>query len=208
MIEATSVRVGNVIRLDGKIWKVMTQEIRGTGKFGKTVHVKVKNLDDGHIAEKSIRAEDRVEDVEVAMTKMQFSYKEGDQFVFMNMADYEQFNIPASIVGKQEVFLKENCEIDVMFVEGRAISINFPKTAELKVTSAPPGVKGQSDTTYKEVELENGLMVLVPQFVKEGEYVKINVEDLSYMERVTTKSMKTIVVNLNAPAKDQPKKES
>ncbi|MFA6601173.1 MAG: elongation factor P [Candidatus Omnitrophota bacterium] len=189
MLDATSVRVGNVIRMDGKIWKVLTQEIRGTGKFGKTVHLKVKNLDEGHIAEKSIRAEDKVEDLEVVNAKMQYLYKEGDQFMFMNMQDYEQFGLPAAIVGKQEVFLKENMEIDVMLVEGRAVSIIFPKTAELKVTSAPPGVKGQTDTTYKEVELENGLMVLVPQFVKEGEHIRLNVEDLSYLERVTTKSM-------------------
>jgi elongation factor P len=205
MLDATSVRVGNVIRLEGKVWKVLTQEIRGTGKFGKTVHVKVKNLDDGHMAEKSIRAEDKVEDLEVVNAKMQYQYKEGDQFVFMNMQDYEQFSISSAIVGKQEVFLKENMEIDVMFVEGRAVSINFPKTAELKVVSAPPGVKGQSDTTYKEVELENGLMVLVPQFVKEGEFVRINVEDLSYLERVTTKSMGSGAAYV--PPKDAVKKE-
>lgn len=169
----------------------MTQEIRGTGKFGKTVHLKVKNLADGHVGEKSVRAEDKVEDLEVVNATMQYLYREGDQFVFMNMQDYEQFSIPASVVGRQEVFLKENDEIDVMFVEGKAVSINFPKTVELKVTSTPPGVKGQSDTTYKEAELENGLKVLVPQFVQEGECIVLKVDDLSYVERVTTKSMKS-----------------
>jgi elongation factor P len=191
MLEATSVRVGNVIRLEGRVWKVLTQEIRGTGKFGKTVHLKVKNLADGHIGEKSVRAEDKVEDLEVVSATMQYLYREADQFVFMNMTDYEQFSIPSSVVGKQDVFLKENSEIEVMFGEGKAVSINFPKTVELKVTNTPPGVKGQSDTTYKEAELENGLKVLVPQFVKEGEHIVVQVEDLSYVERVTTKSLKS-----------------
>ena len=117
-------------------------------------------------------------------------YREKDQLIFMNMETYEQFPIVAKAVGKQVAFLKENLEIDVLFAEGRALSIDFPKIAELKVANAPPPVKGGGDTTYKEVELENGLKMLVPQFVKEGERIRVNVEDLSYLDRVTTKSLK------------------
>ena len=190
MLDATQIRVGNIIKLDGKPCKVLFQEIRGTGKFGKTVHLKLRGLEDGHIHEKSIRAEDRVEDVDAQRVKMQYLYREKDQFIFMNMETYEQFPIPEKAVGKQSAFLKENLEIDILFAEGKALSIDFPKIAELQVTSAPPPVKGGSDTTYKEVELENGLKLLVPQFVKEGEKVRVNVEDLSYLDRVTTKSLK------------------
>ncbi|MBN1688474.1 MAG: elongation factor P [Candidatus Omnitrophica bacterium] len=189
MKTATEIRVGNVLRIDDKICKILTQEIRGTGKFGKTVHVKVKCLEDGHILEKSLRAEDKIDEVEVEHVKMQYLYRDGENFNFMNMTTYEQFSILSTVVGKQEVFLKENTEIDVVFAEGKPVSIIFPKVAVLKVTSAPPAVKGGSDTTYKEVELENGLKILVPQFVKEGESIRINVEDLSYLERVTTKSL-------------------
>lgn len=190
MLEATEIRVGNILKIGGKLCKVLAQEIRGTGKFGKTVHLKLKGLEDGHIMEKGIRAEDKVEDVDAQRVKMQYSYKENDRLVFMNMETYEQFPIAAKAVGKQASFLKENLEIDVFFAEGRAISIDFPKTAELRVVSAPPPTKGGGDSTYKEVELENGLKVLVPQFVKEGEKIRLNVEDLSYMDRVTTKSLK------------------
>ncbi|HXV28054.1 MAG TPA: elongation factor P [bacterium] len=191
MKDATEVRTGNVVRVDQKICKVMSQEIRGTGKFGKTVHVKLKNLQDGNVIEKSWRAEDRVEDLELERVKMQYLYREGDQFVFMNMQTYEQLPLAAKTVGKQEVFLKENMEIDVEIVEGKPLSIAYPKIVELKVVNAPPPVKGGSDSTYKEVELENGLMILVPQFIKEGESVRIDVENLSYLERVTVKSMAT-----------------
>ncbi|MGH7890182.1 MAG: hypothetical protein ACRENF_06495, partial [Thermodesulfobacteriota bacterium] len=106
-----------------------------------------------------------------------------------NMESFEQFFLPAPVVGKQEVFLKENGEIDVELVEGKAVSIAFPKLAELKVVSAPPSVKGGGDSTYKEIELENGLKILVPQFVKEGETVRVDVESLAYVDRVTVKSM-------------------
>ncbi|MCM8775618.1 MAG: elongation factor P [Candidatus Omnitrophica bacterium] len=189
MLEATGIRVGNVIRSDGKICKVLSQEIRGTGKFGKTVHLKVKSLEDGSIHEKSLRAEDKVEDVDIHHVKMQYLYKEAGSFIFMNMENYEQFPIPEKVIGRQEVFLKENAEIDVEFAEGRAINVAFPKIVEVKVTSAPPPIKGQGDTTYKEVELENGLKILVPQFVKEGETIRVSVEDLSYVDRVPTKSL-------------------
>ncbi|MFZ5801672.1 MAG: elongation factor P [Candidatus Omnitrophota bacterium] len=191
MKSATEIRAGNILRLDGKICKVIEQEIRGTGKSGKTVHMKIKGLEDGHILERSIRVEDKVEDLDLQHAKMQFSYRDGDQFVFMNMTTFDQFTLPAKVVGRQEVFLKENTEINVELVEGRPVSIDFPKQVELEVVSAPPAVKGGNDSTYKEVELENGLKILVPQFVKQGERVKINSETLEYVERVTTKSLKT-----------------
>ena len=189
MLVATEVRVGNIVRIDGKIEKVVAQEIKGTGKFGKTVHLRLRNVEDGNLSEKSLRAEEKVEDVEFRRIKMQYLYRDGDQFVFMNMESYEQFVISQRIVGRQEVFLRENSEIDVDFVEGKAVSIDFPKVVELKVISAPPGTKGGNDSTYKEVELENGIKTLVPQFVKEGELIRIATEDFKYQERVSTKSL-------------------
>lgn len=194
MMTATDIRQGNVIRVDGRICKVLSVEIRGTGKFGKTVHVKLKGLPDGNMHEKGIRAEEKVEDVDVQRVKMQYLYKSGDQLMFMNMSTFEEFGVPAKVVGRQEVFLKENLEIDVELIDGQPVSIGFPKIAELKVVSAPPATGG-GDTTYKEVELENGLKILVPQFVREGEIVRVSVDDLSYLERVTTKSMKSAAPN-------------
>jgi len=190
MLEATAIRVGNIIKVDGKPCRVLFQEIRGTGKFGKTVHLKLKNLEDAHIIEKSLRAEDKAEDVDVRRVKMQYLYREKGQLMFMNMETYEQFALAEKSVGKQAIFLKENMEMDVLFAEGRPLSIDFPKIVELEVVTAPPPVKGGSDTTYKEIELENGLKILAPQFVKAGERVRVNVEDLSYLDRVTVKSLK------------------
>ena len=189
MAIASDIRVGNVIRVDGKLCKVLTQEIRGTGKFGKSAMLKLKSLEDGHVIEKNFKADEKVENVDVHFVKMQYLYREGDQFIFMNMENYEQFPIFAKAVGKHEVFLKENEVIEVLFGEGKALSIVFPKIVELKVVNTPPGVKGQTDTTYKEAELENGLKVLVPQFVSAGETIRVNTDDLSYLDRVSVRSM-------------------
>ena len=191
MKEATELRVGNVVKIDGAICKVTSQEIRGTGKFSKTVHVKAKGLTDGRYLEKSLRVEERIEEVEVRHVKLEYSYKDGDQLILMNHETYEQFPIPAKAIGKQEIFLKENMGVNAIFSGERPLTIEFPKVVELKVASAPPGVRGQADSTYKEIELENGLKILAPQFIKEGEVVRVNTEDFSYLDRVTTKSLKT-----------------
>lgn len=191
MKNATDLRVGNMLRIEGRFCRVTHQELKGTGKFGKTVHLKLKSLEDGHTLEKSFRAEEKVEDVDAHRVKMQYLYKDGTQYMFMSMENYEQFAIPEKSVGAQSVFLKENMEIDVEFAEGQPLAIDFPKIAELQVVSTPAPQKGGNDSTFKEAELENGLKVLVPQFVKQGESVRINTEDFSYLDRVTTKSLKT-----------------
>ena len=206
--EATEIRLGNVIRIDGAPCKVISHEIRGTGKFGRTVHLKLKSLGDSHLIEKSLHGDEKVEEVEIRHVKLQYLYKDSDRFVFMNNETFEEVPIPVKAIGKQEIFLKENSEVTAIYVGEKPLTVDFPKTAELKVVSAPPGVKGQADTTYKEVELENGLKILVPQFVKEGEVVRVNSEDFSYLDRVTTKSMKTAQAEIEEPSKKEtPKKE-
>jgi elongation factor P len=189
MVMASDIRVGNVIRIDGKLCKVLTQEIRGTGKFGKSAMLKLKSLEEGNVIEKKLPADTNAEEVDVHYVKMQYLYREGDQFMFMNMDNYEQFSISAKAVGKHEVFLRENEVIEVLFGEEKVLSIAFPKIVELKVVSTPPGVKGQSDSTFKEAELENGLKVLVPQFISTGETIRVNTDDLSYLDRISVRSM-------------------
>lgn len=187
---ATEVRVGNVLKVDGVVAKVIFHEVRGTGKFGKTIHLRLRGLTDGHLIEKSVRAEEKLEDIETHLVTLQYLYRDGESFVFMNNETYEQFPLPAKAVGKQEVFLRENAEVKAICIGEKPAAIDFPKTVELKVVSTAPGVRGQADTTFKGAELENGLQVLVPQFVKAGEIVRVNTEDFSYLDRVTVKSLK------------------
>jgi len=105
---ATEVRVGNILKFEGKNCKVISQEVKGTGKFGKTVHLKYRSLHDGNVHEKSLRAEETVEEVEVERVKMQYLYKDGEQYIFMNNENYEQYPLSSQVVGKQSIFLKEN----------------------------------------------------------------------------------------------------
>ncbi len=187
MVIASDIRVGNVIRVDGKLCKVLTQEIRGTGKFGKSAMLKLRSLEEGNVIEKKMSADADAEEVDTRVVEMQYLYREGDHFMFMNMETYDQFPLPAKSVGKHEVFLRENEVIKVLFGEGKVLSIAFPKIVELKVVSTPKGLG--ADANFKEAELENGLMVLVPQFVSEGETIRLNTDDLSYLDRISVRSM-------------------
>lgn len=188
--EASDIRVGNVIKISNAPCKVLSQEMRGSGKSGKTVQLTLKNLEDGNFSEKSYRAEEKVEDIEVKHVKLQYLYKDGSDFIFMNEQNYEQFPISEKSIGKQAVLLKENMTINSLCIDDRPVSLEFPRFVELQVTSTPPGTKG-SDTNYKEAELDNGMTVMVPQFVKESEFVRVDTETFAYLERVTVKSMKT-----------------
>ncbi len=187
--EAADIRVGNVLNIGGAPCKVLSQEVRGSGKSGKTVQLSLKNLMDGNFSEKSYRSEEKVEDIEVKHVKLQYLYKDGAEFVFMNEQNYEQFPLSEKAIGKQSALLKENMTINSLCIEDRPVSLEFPRFVELKVTSTPQGTKG-NDTNYKEAELENGLAVMVPQFIKEGDSIRLDTEHFTYMERVTVKSMK------------------
>lgn len=196
MLVASDIRLNHILKIEGKTCRVLFFEMKGTGKFGKTVHLRIKVIEDGHVMEKSYRAEEKVDEVEVHTMKLQYLYKETDGFVFMNNVTFDQFTIPAKTIGRQEIFLKENAEISGIFEGEKPLAIEFPRTVDLLVTSAPAGTKGQGDHTYKEIELENGLKILAPQFVKVGESVRVDTESLTYTERVTVRSMKPGEVSL------------
>lgn len=187
--EAADIRVGNVLKIGNAPCKVLSQEVRGSGKSGKVVQLSLKNLYDGNFSEKSYRSEEKIEDIEVKHVKIQYLYKDGDAFVFMNEQNYEQFPISEKTIGKQAALLKENMSINSLCIEDRPVSLEFPKLVELKVLSTPQGTKG-NDSNYKEAELENGLMVMVPQFVKDGDSIRLDTDHFTYVERVTIKSMK------------------
>lgn len=187
--EAADIRVGNVLKIGNAPCKVLSQEVRGSGKSGKVVQLSLKNLLDGNFSEKSYRSEEKVEDIEAKHVKLQYLYKDGADFIFMNEQNYEQFPISEKAIGKQTALLKENMIINSLCIDDRPLSLEFPRFVELKVVRTPQGTKG-NDSNYKEAELENGLTVMVPQFIKENDAIRLDTETFAYIERVTVKSMK------------------
>lgn len=191
MIEATELKAGTVIKLNDELHSVAHAEYRaGTGKFGSVVFARVKNLRTGHLRELRFHPTDKLEDVELERRVMEYLYSDGEEFYFMNPDTFEQISLPQDAVGANDKFLRPNMRVPVQLYEGRLVSVAFPAAVELKVVTAPPGLRGEEGATYKTVVLENGLEVLAPQFIKEGDLVKVEVATGKYLERVRREGRK------------------
>lgn len=184
MMQGTDVHEGMLLLIDGKIYKVISAALRGSAQAHKIMHLGLKSIPEGSFLEKTYNPGEKVEGIHPDRYAMQYLYKDDKDYYFMNTSTFEQFAVSGSIVGNIGLYLKENSEIQVEFYKGLPINIVFPKTVELKVTSSPPGIHEGTDTTMKEVVLENNLKILVPQFIKEGDMIKVDVETGKYIDRV------------------------
>ncbi len=183
MIQSPDVHLHSIIKIEDVLWTVLKKEISGTGQTGKTIILKLRNLEDSSVAEKKFRAEEKIEDVDSETRKLSFLYKKDDEFVFMGQNNYEQYFIAEKSIGEKKIFLVENQEIEGLFVEEQLKSVKFPETITLKVITAPQGIKGSD----KEIELELGIKIITPHFIEIDDEIIIDTEDFSYIERVTKK---------------------
>jgi len=190
MIFGTDVHEGMLLLIDNKIYKVISAEMRGSAQAHKIMHVGMKSIPEGNFIEKKYNPGEKVEQIMPDRFNMEYLYRDDAGYYFMNNQTYEQFAVPKSIVGNIRLYLKENSLIQVEFYNGQPINIIFPKFVELKVKSSPPGIHDGTDTTLKEVVLENNQAILGPQFLKEGDIVRVDVESGKYIERVKKEDKK------------------
>lgn len=201
MVTATSVRVGSVVLIDKEFCKVIESITHmGGGKTGAMVHMKLRNLSTGHVAERRFAPDDKIEDIPLRRIKMQYLYNEGGTYQFMNPESFDQAPISKNAIGPAAGFLKENDVIEVEFYEEKPLSVLYPPTAELRVSSTGAGLRGHTDSTMKDAALENGMSVKVPQFVKEGDRVRVDVESGKYIERVMEREEKGRKFTTESPA--------
>lgn len=185
MITASELRAGTVFRMGGELLAATDVEYRAAaGKFGSLVFVKAKVLKTQHLKELRFHPEDKIEDVELERRAMEYLYTDASGFYFMNPDSFEQIRLPREAIGPLERFLRPNMRIPVELHEGEPVRVVFPEAVELTVASAPPGLKEHEGTPFKTVVLENGMEVLAPQFIKEGDRVRIDVATGKYLERV------------------------
>lgn len=185
MIPASQMRPGLVVRHEGHLFRVISAEYHGgQGKMGGVAHARLKNLDTGAFWEHGFRSDLKMEVVEVERQNLEFLYATADQYCFMNPQTFEQVEIPAAVIGASGKFLKLQMQLPIEFVDGRPISAVFPDIVELEVARTAPPVHQQQDNAWKQAELENGVSIRVPQFIKAGDTVRIDVEGLKYVERV------------------------
>jgi elongation factor P len=187
MIIASQLRPGMVLKVGGDLLKVVESNYHvGQGKMPGSVHAKARHVLKGAFKELRFRPEDRVEAVALDKQEMEFLYSDADLAVFMNPTTYDQVSIPLEAIGAAEKFLRPEMKVPVEFYEGEPVSIVFPSIVEMKIATTAQPVHQQQDNTYKYATLENGLEVLVPQFIRSGEVVRLEVATGKYVDRVRT----------------------
>jgi elongation factor P len=187
MVIASQIRPGTVLRIGGELFKVEESVFHvGQGKMPGSVHAKLKNVAKGSFKELRFRPEERLEDILLEKQEMEFLYSDADSASFMNPVTYDQVSIPLGSIGPAQRFLKPEMMIPVEFCDGQPVSIVFPQAVEIKVETTAQPVHQQQDNTYKYATLENGVEVMVPQFIRPGETVRIDVATGKYLDRVRT----------------------
>jgi elongation factor P len=184
MISSNDFRPGVSIELDGSVWRVVEFLHVKPGKGSAFVRTKLKNMQSGNVVERTFRAGETVPQAVIEKSTMQHTYKDGDEFVFMDMESYEEGRLSAEQIGSQVKYMKEGMEVNVVRWNDKVIGVELPKSVVLEVTQTDPGVKGDTATGgTKPAIVETGAQVMVPLFISIGERIKINTEDDSYLGR-------------------------
>ncbi len=183
-INATNLRSGTAFLYEGKPLKVVKYNLIKMGRGGATVRVNCINLENGANIEHAFSSNLTFEQVDLSKRKLQYLYKDSNMAFFMNPASFEQVEVPLKILGSDIYYVKEGEDVDILFWDDRAMSVDLPPKVTLKVIESDPGIKGNSASNFlKSAKMENGLTVKVPLFIKTGEKIRIDTRSGEYVER-------------------------
>ncbi|HZT69232.1 MAG TPA: elongation factor P [Terriglobia bacterium] len=185
-MNANDLRPGMVIKHNGELFSIHKAEHRTPGNLRAFVQARMRNLRTGAMIDHRFRSEDTVERAVIDEVEMQYLYSDGDSYYFMNTSTYEQFHLPKDVVGERAQYMVPDVVLKMEFYEGRPIDIQLPPTVDLKVVETEPGIKGASATNVmKAAKMETGLVVQVPPFISEGEVIRIDTSNGSYLARAS-----------------------
>jgi elongation factor P len=177
---------GMKIELDGEPYSIVDFQHVKPGKGGAFVRTKLKHMRLGKVIDHTYRAGEKVELVDFEEKGMQFLYRD-DRYHFMDVESYEQISLSEDEVGDAREFLKENTEVEILFIDGSPVTVELPNFMELAIAKTEPGVRGDTATGgTKPAELETGAVVQVPLFLNIGDVVKVDTRTSEYLSRVAT----------------------
>ena len=183
-IIASSVRKGNVLEIDNKLYVVLSAESFFPGKGTPTTQIDMRRISDGVKTTERYRTTEQVERATVEEREHQFLYQDGDGFHFMNMENYDQVTVQPDVVGDQAAYLQPEMKVKLSMHEANAIAIELPQKVVLEVTETEPTTKGQTaSSSYKPAVLSNGVRSAVPPFITAGTRIVVMTADGSYVER-------------------------
>jgi elongation factor P len=184
MYTLKDLKSGLVIQIDGEPYIVLKAEFSKQGRQGGVSATKLKNLVTGSAIQKTFQGSDKIEPADVGYRHVQYLYGDESSHTFMDLTDYNQFELSTDVVGEASDYLVDGMELDVQVFKEKPIGIKLASTVILEVVETPPGVKGDTATGgTKPATLNSGLVVQVPLFIKEGEKIKVNTERKEYVER-------------------------
>jgi elongation factor P len=185
VIDVNELRKGVTFTMDGELYKVLQYQHHKPGRGKATIRTTLRNLRTGATIQHNFISSDRVQDIRIDKSKMQYLYSDADFFHFMDVRTYDQVALPTAVVADATPYLKENEEIEIAFFEGEPIDVNLPVTVELAVVDAELAVAGDTATgATKQVTMETGLKVSVPLFVGIGDMVRVDTRSGEYVTRV------------------------
>lgn len=184
-LSITNLKKGVLFQLDGVPYRVVDYNQKVMGRGGSIVNVRIKSLLDGKVLEKTFKGNETLESADVSSQTVQYLYSDGSSFYFMNQESFEQFDVPADLVGDGAGYLKEGDMVSLQFFDGRPINVELPKNVPLLVTYAETAVKGDTSTSIqKDATLETGITIKVPAFIKQGDVISVDTATGAYRERV------------------------
>jgi elongation factor P len=182
---ATEIRAGNLLEMDKRVWRVLkSYHVHVGGRGGAFMQVEMKDVETGTKRNERIRTDEKIERAYVEPREMQFLYQDGSGYVFMDKENYEQLTLPADFLEGQAGYLLPNTDVQVNFHNERPIGIQLPSSVVLAVVETEPAMRNATATgSFKPARLETGITVQVPQFVGEGDRIKVNTDTGEYVER-------------------------
>lgn len=185
MITPNEFKSGTMFRYKDAVWEVLSSYRQRTAQRRARVVAKIRNIETGALVEESFESEVKLEQAEVERRRSQYMYADDMGFHFMDMTHYDQFALSREAVGDRALYLVENVETDVLYVEGRPVTVESPMFVEMSIVETEPDFKGDTASGGgKPAILTSGLKITVPFFVKVGDKVKVDTRTNSYVERV------------------------
>lgn len=185
MISVNDLKTGLTLELDNGLWSVVEFLHVKPGKGAAFVRTKLKNVETGNVVEKTFRAGEKVAKATLDKRDMQYLYKEGADFIMMDLESYEQLAVTADQIGDGVKYLKENMNVNILLHDGKIIGLDMPNFVELEVTNTPPAEKGNTaQGGTKPAELETGAVVNVPFFISNGDRIRVDTRSNEYLDRV------------------------
>lgn len=178
-------KVGTVISRAGEPFEILSTQHVQMGRGSAVLRTKIKGLVSGKVLEETYKSGDKFKEANLTRSRANFQYTDGKNYFFMDNENYEQFSLPQNQIGEISHFVAEGSDVEVLNFEGSPVMVKLPPKVELKVTSAPPGVRGNTaqGNVTKQVTLETGYVINAPLFIKEGDTIRVNTESGEYVER-------------------------